>query len=368
MGLKNAKFNNMTRRVRRIIFYILVLFFITLVPLIILYAQGYGFDWEKRTIVSTGGIYLKSSPSRAEIYINDKLRGKTNGFVKRLIPKVYNIKITKDDYHAWEKNISVKPGLVTRIDNVFLVPFNPKIFLVATDSEAYTGFTNPYPVPLSELTDLINKKSKYTIFEINNLNLDSRKEKLYFLSKNNLYFLRIDKANINNSELSSILVPNVTNYVLYKDGIIYLDYFTEKIFELDLTSLKSAEFFNQVFPGFNQGEWVISDDNTKILCKKENSIEVLWLADESGELGARKKGGIEKIDLGAKINQVVWYPRTTNNLIISTNDTILITELDNRLPRNTIKFITTEKPEIKYDADNRILYFLSQERLYQTEL
>ncbi len=368
MGFKNAKFNNMTRQVRRIIFYIFVLFFIILVPVIILYAQGYTFDWEKKTILPTGGVYLKSYPSRAEIYINDKLRGKTNGFVKRLTPKVYNIKISKNDYHTWEKNISVKPGLVTRIGNIFLVPFNPKIFLVATDSEAYTDFTNPYSVPYNELVDLIKKKSKYAIFEINNLNLDSKKEKLYFLSKNNLYFLRIDKANLNNSELSPILVPNVLNYTLYKDGVIYLDYFTEKIFELDLTSLKSAEFFSQVFPGFDQEEWIISNDNMKLLCKKENSIEILWLADAFRETDARKKGDVDKIDLGAKINQVVWYPRTDNNLIVATDDAILITELDNRLPRNTVKFITTEKPEIKYDADNRILYFLSQERLYQTEL
>ena len=82
----------------------------------------------------------------------------------------------------------------------------------------------------------------------------------------------------------------------------------------------------------------------------------------------RKKGDVEQIDLGQTIVDVLWYPKTDQHLIIASEDSILFTELDNQLPRNTVKFINTEKPEIKYDADNKILYFFSQERLYQTEL
>lgn len=351
----------MTRQTRRLIFFIFLLIFVILVPTIILYVEGYSFNWEKGIIVASGGMYLKSYPSKAEIYINDIPRGKTNNFVRRLIPKTYNVRVVKEEYHPWQKSITINPGLVTRVDNIFLIPFNPKISLVATESEAYASFNNSYPLPLEKIIELIKKKSKYTIFEISNLSLDPKKEKLYFLSKNNLYSLTFNKENMDNSELSPILISNVVNYTMYKNGILYLDYFTEKIYELDLTSLKSAEFFDQVFPNFNQGKWIISNNNKKLLCQKDKSVEILWL-DEA------IKGNLEKIDLGTRINDVIWHPLTDEHLIVSTDDSILITELDSRLPRNTINFITTDKPQIKYDANNKVLYFLSQNRLYQTGL
>lgn len=359
----------MTRRTRRIIFFLFLIAFLILVPVIILYARGYSFDFNKKTIVATGGIYLKSYPSKAKIYINDNPKGKTNKYIRRLIPKIYEIKIVKDNYHPWQKELAVESGIVTKADNILLVPFNPKISLVATENEAYTSFfEEPYLIPLTELKQIITEKSKYTIFNISNLNLDSKKEKIYFLSKNNLYSLELNKENLENSSLSPVLASNVVNYTIYKNGIIYLDYFTGKIFELDLTSLKSAEFFEQVFPSFNQGEWILSNDAKKLLCKKNQSVEILGLEEVVNNAITRKRGDIEKINFGEPINNVIWHPKNNEHLIVSTDNSILVTELDNRPPRNTINFITTENPEIKYDFKNKTLYFLSQNRLYETEL
>ncbi len=317
----------MTKKIRRIIFYLFLIVFIILAPLIALYARGYTFDWEKKTIVATGGIYLKTYPSKAEIYINDKLKGKTNKFIRRLIPKIYEIKIIKDDYHPWQKELLVEPRLVAKAKNILLVPFNPKISLVATESKAYSSF-----------------------FE--------ETEEEYFLFKNRLY--RTDNP-------SFPLIFNVLNYVVYKNGIIYLDYLSGKIHELNLSSLKSAEFFDQVFPSFNQGKWIMSSDNKKLLCKKSSSVEILWLDEVINNSVIREKGDIERIYFNQTINDVVWHPKTDEHLIVSTNDYILITELDNRLPRNTINFITAETPKIQYDPKAKTLYFLSQKRLYETE-
>lgn len=357
----------MTRKTRRIIFILFLIAFLILVPVIILYARGYGFDFDKKTIVATGGIYLKSYPSRAEIYLNDKPKGKTNKLIRRLIPKIYEIKIIKENYHLWQKELAVEPSLVTKVNDILLVPFNPKIFLVATESQAYASFFEQ-PYSLAELTEIIKKKSKYTIFNIDNLNFTPKEDKLYFLSNNNLYSLGLYKNNLENSSLSDILVSNVVNYTIYKNGIIYLDYFTGKIFELDTISLKSAEFFDQVFPSFTQGEWILSNDGKKMLCKKNQSVEILWLEGMVNNGVSRERGDIEKIDFGQNIYDVIWHPKTDEHLIVATDNSILLTELDNRPPRNTINFISTENPEIKYDFKSKTLYFLSQDRLYKTEL
>ncbi|MFH1129612.1 MAG: PEGA domain-containing protein [Patescibacteria group bacterium] len=318
----------MTRKTRRIIFYLFVVIFIIVVPMIIFYALGYNFDFDKKTIVATGGIYLKSDPSRAEIYINDKLKTTTNKLIKRLSPKIYNVKITKENFYPWEKNLIVQPNLVTKANSIILLPTNPKISLVATESQGYIAFTA------------------------------EKESESYYILENNLY----------RTENKELLMQNVANYVIYRDGIIYLDSINGEIFELNLTTLKSAQMFDQVFPSFNKGKWILSEDNKKLLCQKDKSVEILWLDDVTNNSIPRKKGDLDKIDFNQTINDVIWYSKTDEHLIISTDNSILFTELDNRLPRNTVNYITTEKPEIKYDSSNRMLYFLSQDKLYQTEL
>jgi hypothetical protein len=198
---------------------------------------------------------------------------------------------------------------------------------------------------------MATESEEYTLFE-------DKKDNLYFVADNNLYDFRTSK----------ILTRNIINYVIYKDGIIYLDNVTGKIFELDLSSLKSTPMFDQVFPSFNEGKWILSDNNKKLLCQKDKSVEILWLDNVNDNSILRKKGDIEKIDFEQKINDVIWYPRTDEHLIVATDNSIIVTELDNRPPRNTINFIATDNPQIKYDTGKKILYFLSQNKLYQTEL
>jgi hypothetical protein len=207
------------------------------------------------------------------------------------------------------------------------VPSNTKISLVATESEAHTLF-------------------------------DKKETKPYYLANKILY----------ETKTSRILAKNVLNFVIYKNGILYLDNLTGQIFEIDLTTLKSAEFFKQVFPNFNQGKWILSSDNKKLLCQKDKSVEILWLDDISNNSILRQKGDLDKIDFGIKINDVIWMPETDEHLIVATDNAILITELDNRTPRNTVNFITTEKPQIIYNASDKILYFQSQNKIYQTEI
>jgi len=318
----------MTKKTRRIIFYIFVGIFIIAVPMIIFYALGYSFDFGKRMIVATGGIYLKSEPVKAQIYVNDKFKETTTRLIKRLTPKIYNVKLIKEGFHSWEKDLTVQPNLVAKASNIILLPINPKISLVATSSQEYIDF-----------------------------NVEPSSEQ-YYLSKNNLYRFKDKK----------LLVQNVLNYVIYKNGIIYLDNVSGKIFELDLTSLKTAEFFNNVYPNLNKGKWIISEDNKKLLCQKDKSVEIVWLDDITNNSILRKKGDLDKIDFDEKISDVIWYNETDEHLIVATDNSILFTELDNRPPRNTVNFITTESPKIKYNSSDKILYFLTQGKLYQTEL
>ncbi len=277
----------MTREARRLIFIIFLGIFIIAAPVIILYAWGFNFDFEEKIFVDTGGIYLKSTPSRAEIYIDGIPKGKTSDFVRRLQPKIYNVRVIKEEYYPWQKNLIVEASLVAKANSIFLVPMNPEVLMVADISDAYKSFFKE-PYSLTALTQIIKEKSKYTISKIENISKDKNSQKIYFLASNNLYYIDWNENRPAQSTLSKVLASGVLNYAIYKNGIMYVGKTTGKIYELDLTSLKSAEFFKQVYPGFNQCKWIFSPDYKKLLCQKDKSWNWILSRKFSMLFGIRK--------------------------------------------------------------------------------
>lgn len=114
---------NMSRRFRRILFYFFVAVFLLTAPVIILYAYGYKYDFERNKFIETGAIYVKSKPRKANIYINNKLNAKSSSvLVKGLIPHQYLLRIERDGFSSWSKNLEVYPGLVTKVESIILFP------------------------------------------------------------------------------------------------------------------------------------------------------------------------------------------------------------------------------------------------------
>ncbi|MHA1657494.1 MAG: hypothetical protein ACTSUT_00005, partial [Promethearchaeota archaeon] len=62
----------MKKKTRLILLFSCMALFFTVAPLILLYSQGYRFDFDKNKIVKTGGIFIEVSNTSAEIYINEK--------------------------------------------------------------------------------------------------------------------------------------------------------------------------------------------------------------------------------------------------------------------------------------------------------
>lgn len=145
----------MTRKTRRLIFYIFLVLFVVLAFIIILYAQGYNFNWQKKSLVVTGAFYFKSHPKEADIYINEEHEGKTNKFIKRLAPKEYFVKISKTGYHDWQKVLEIESKLVTKAENILLTKTQPLINKIAdynvkdlffsNDSKEAAFLTTPSP-------------------------------------------------------------------------------------------------------------------------------------------------------------------------------------------------------------------------------
>lgn len=93
--------------------------------------------------MQTGIIYITPTPQNdIKILINGKeetnnlnVKGifKKDYVLYNLLPKTYNIKITKAGYHPWEKNLVVLPGLIAYAQPL-LLPSSPADNLIFNDS------------------------------------------------------------------------------------------------------------------------------------------------------------------------------------------------------------------------------------------
>lgn len=127
----------MTRTTRRFLFYGLFIVFIPLSIAVILYSTGWRLNLENCSnikllnclgIRKTGAIYIETKPRGVKIEINGKIFEDQAGLIQsgtlisNLPPKTYEVKIEKDGYLPYYKNIAVQPSLVTELIDTVLIP------------------------------------------------------------------------------------------------------------------------------------------------------------------------------------------------------------------------------------------------------
>lgn len=110
---------------RRFYLIVFVLLFSISIPLVILYATGYRFSGSFG-LIRTGGVFVSVPESGAEAYIDGLMVKQTgifqrNIFVQNLKPGSHDIKVVKDGFQSWSKQLQVFPKTVTEAHS-FLLP------------------------------------------------------------------------------------------------------------------------------------------------------------------------------------------------------------------------------------------------------
>lgn len=117
-----------------------ILILITLVAVVaIAYGRGYRISKDEtgRNIVAgTGLLVLTSTPDGARAFVDGELATATDNTIN-LKPGSYNVRIEKDGYFAWEKEIEIKNEQVTET-GALLFPKAPQLTSLTT-----TGIKNP---------------------------------------------------------------------------------------------------------------------------------------------------------------------------------------------------------------------------------
>ncbi len=121
---------------RQRFFWVLLFIFACSLPFLYLSATGYRFELGKETnIVSTGGMYIASDRTGAEIYIDGELVRETRPFrrafyAQNIEPGTHRVHVQKEDHHTWVKELPVSPRLVTEAQ-AFNLPLVPQLRVIA---------------------------------------------------------------------------------------------------------------------------------------------------------------------------------------------------------------------------------------------
>ena len=156
----------MTNRSRTILFLILGAVFAVGVPAVILYSQGYRFDWQERWFSQVGAFYFSINPTRAEVFINDRFIGRTTHILgttltESFLPDTYLVRVQKEEYHPWEKRLQIFPKQVTEAKHIILVPKDPAFTPLPEDAQALLPSPNGEDVTPDTLQDDADLEAQY---------------------------------------------------------------------------------------------------------------------------------------------------------------------------------------------------------------
>src|SRR3989344_1683409 len=168
----------MKLRNRFILIGIGMIIFILATPVIVFYALGYQYNFKENKIVRTGTLVVHTSPTKAKVFLNNKLASdKTPAVLRFLSPGDYIIRITKPEYQDWTKRLGIYEESVTWANNnrdfVTLFFQNPKSIETIGAKSTLPSQTN-------------NQLIYLTDNEIWSLNSSLNKEKLFNYSLDTL--------------------------------------------------------------------------------------------------------------------------------------------------------------------------------------
>lgn len=409
----------MTKRTRIILFLICLFLFILVAPLVILYAQGYRFDFETKRIVQTGAFYFKASPSGVEIYINNEMRKRTSFFfdsalIESFLPKKYKIEIKKDGYSTWAKTLEIKEKEVVVTKNIILFPENPDFIILSEGVEKFWFSPDQRKIILKEIQndkwtlklynlrtnvkshligekDILPQGADLLEMEFSNdskeifLSLSSREqEKKLALKLDEQPLIPTIKEIIQGPEnIVASAAHHGNNYYLDNFGRLFrndeklnrelfavkpetdyeLNIFMERIFLREDRILYSFNQETKSFEKFFDNLYFleISPDSRKLAYLSKHEIWILFLKEETNPPQRKAGEKLFLIRFSGKIRDFFWL--NSNYLILNVGDKIKIIEIDNRDKINIINLAEFEKPEIFWNEIEKRLYVLSKNKL-----
>lgn len=316
------------------------LFLVTSTIIVIFIACGYHINFKEKEITGTGVIAASSTPDGAMIYVNDVPASATNSSITSLKPGTYKVRLEKQGFSSYEKEVVAEKEYVTSIDALLvrsvpelkpltftgaskpiLSPDSQKIVFTTTEEETSGVWLldlNERPFNLPQGPTLLIKDTKEEKFSNQEITWspDSKSLLIKEVAKDNAYLF-----DLTNKTLSKEMDPAA----LKKSWQVEEKSANEKLLESFPKEIKEkiASLANPIW----------SPDSTKIFYEKEESIFVY----DTKPKDLRKKEPEEHKSYqkpNNKFSKIFWYPDSQHLLILekdsleSHEGTIKIIEID----------------------------------------
>ncbi len=340
----------LTRPIRRAIMIFLIIVFLVSAPLIILYTAGYRYDFATKQVRQTGVISIDVEPTDARVYINDiRIKKEIPIRLTNRAPGTYKLKIEKDNYLPWEKDIIVNSKQTTFVKNIKLYKKTEPKLLLEIEKNTLTDYkTSP--------------SGKYILLQKTKQGVETID--LYDIAKNETKTItRLSKQNASKIEWS----PFVDTAFIIRESknlqnITLLD--PEKPLELETYTISLDDYKTNYKWSKNSDEQTLyvqenldiielkNGDKKKILSLPNRDI--VWGLDSKSNIWIynSEKNSLENLSKNEEHKSIPPFVNPNSIIEISENRNIL--QSDNRF--YTIKkdghTQTTEASKIVYNKNN----------------
>ena len=303
----------MTKKTRRGLFIIAVIAFVAISFVLIMYARGYRWDFDKNKFLLAGAIYIEPIyPPDTEIYINNKSTDKLSAsLIKNLLPlRKYQIKIAKAGYQDWTKNFEITPGLVVEAKSVVLFPQDLKTSVIWPNAGLADFTVSPNQEIIAAKTIdqkmVINTISENNFAALTNINFPDKRKTL------GLDFIKNGRGwSANSKEL------------LFSRNI-FLNGRTQKIWYVWRKEPNLLIQLNDLY----EKEILLKNPSATPLPKKFETDKIVWLNNDSviSKIGRQ----LFQLDLKNKtitdlnLSDIVDFDVTENRIIALKNPDILL--------------------------------------------
>lgn len=355
----------MKRRSRRLLFYILALVFLLIAPLIIVYSLGYTFRFATRDFAQTGGIFIKSPISQISIFIDNALAAQTSffssgTFLSEITPGTRLVRVEKAGFQPWFKVTTIEPSHVVEFRNILLIPAKIATSTAARDEVLLLA-------NMRATTSLAFLSSKKVLFDRRDGDVEKIAENVHSFGafSNELLYVTTNgmlyRHPSGQSKSEFIARPG---FIMNEKPFHFARSARGMIAILDsgggLYLLNPEE---SIRPMQGQAKNISFDTlGNKLLVVREQSVDVLWLEDNSIQ-PFEKKGTWETIlQLSWPIEDAVWLLLDDMHVAVKTREGIFLTELDGRGGRNTHELLNERTDAIMMLPDFPETIFYQQER------
>jgi fructose-specific component phosphotransferase system IIB-like protein len=350
---------------RKLLFSFFFSLFLIFGPILVFYSLGYRFDFEKKKVTKTGGIFIKALPKEVTISIDGKKRKTDPIFgsvlIENLLPKKYKIRVEKDGYLSWEKELEVEEGRVAEIKSLVLFPKNLNFYQLLSNVDNFWSLPNQKELILKETE---NGKWALKIYSLD------KKIKSHLVNQDDFgkeaEFLNLDFGDEpDEAEIQVKIKESIKNFVLN----------LRKPFQIrEKEEIKTPEnvlCFKKVngdFYSFEKSGYLLKNEE-RLNREPLDGIESCQLKifggriflEASGELYFLKEGKLEKIF--ENLREIKASPNSTRFVIFSDYE-IWIFEGEK------IEFLNrfSEKIENVNWVNDDYLIFLSQNKIKVSEI